>query len=83
MSKTFSKDDVASHSKGDSLWIVVDEDVYDVTKFQDEHPGKFPFGGVVHKSCGLAPWRGWRLCIITCADGICEQVERRVRYNVA
>lgn len=41
MSKTFSKDDVASHSKGDSLWIVIDEDVYDVTKFQDEHPGKF------------------------------------------
>ena len=40
MSKTFSKDDVASHSKGDSLWIVIDEDVYDVTKFQDEHPGK-------------------------------------------
>ncbi|EPS30614.1 hypothetical protein PDE_05566 [Penicillium oxalicum 114-2] len=39
MSKTFSKDDVASHSKGDSLWIVIDEDVYDVTKFQDEHPG--------------------------------------------
>jgi cytochrome b involved in lipid metabolism len=43
MSKTFSKDDVASHSKGDSLWIVIDEDVYDVTKFQDEHPGKFFF----------------------------------------
>lgn len=41
MSKTFSKDAVASHNKGDSLWIVIDEDVYDVTKFQDEHPGKF------------------------------------------
>ncbi|KAJ6104522.1 hypothetical protein N7523_010842 [Penicillium sp. IBT 18751x] len=40
MAKTFSKDDVASHSKGDSLWIVIDEDVYDVSKFQDEHPGK-------------------------------------------
>lgn len=44
MSKTFSKDDVASHSKGDSLWIIVDEDVYDVTKFQDEHPGKLTLG---------------------------------------
>lgn len=41
MSKTFSKDAVASHNKGDSLWIVIDEDVYDVTKFQDEHPGIF------------------------------------------
>ncbi|KAI0514708.1 acyl-CoA dehydrogenase/oxidase [Xylaria bambusicola] len=39
MSKTFSKADVASHNKPDSLWIVVDEDVYDLTKFQDEHPG--------------------------------------------
>jgi cytochrome b involved in lipid metabolism len=41
MAKTFSKDDVASHGKSDSLWIVIDEDVYDVSKFQDEHPGKF------------------------------------------
>lgn len=40
MAKTFSKDDVASHSKGDNLWIIIDEDVYDVSKFQDEHPGK-------------------------------------------
>ncbi|KAI1397972.1 acyl-CoA dehydrogenase NM domain-like protein [Hypoxylon fuscum] len=39
MSKTFSKSDVASHNKGDSLWIIVDDDVYDLTKFQDEHPG--------------------------------------------
>ncbi|KAK5788763.1 hypothetical protein VI817_009721 [Penicillium citrinum] len=38
MAKTFSKDDVASHSKGDNLWIIIDEDVYDVSKFQDEHP---------------------------------------------
>jgi cytochrome b involved in lipid metabolism len=39
MAKTFSLDDVASHGKGDSVWIVIDEDVYDVSKFQDEHPG--------------------------------------------
>ncbi|KKA19066.1 Long-chain-acyl-CoA dehydrogenase [Rasamsonia emersonii CBS 393.64] len=38
MSKTFTKDDVASHNKPDSLWVVIDEDVYDLTKFQDEHP---------------------------------------------
>lgn len=44
MSKTFSQDDVASHGKGDSLWIIVDEDVYDLTKFQDEHPGKLTLG---------------------------------------
>lgn len=49
MAKTFSKDEVASHSKGDSLWIVIDEDVYDVSKFQDEHPGK-PCAGDVTAS---------------------------------
>jgi cytochrome b involved in lipid metabolism len=40
MSQTVSKEQVAAHNKSDSLWIVIDEDVYDVTKFQDEHPGK-------------------------------------------
>ena len=39
MSQTFATTDVASHNKPDSLWVIVDEDVYDLTKFQDEHPG--------------------------------------------
>ncbi|KAK3346800.1 acyl-CoA dehydrogenase/oxidase [Lasiosphaeria hispida] len=39
MSKTFSQSDVASHNKADSLWIVVDGNVYDLTAFQDDHPG--------------------------------------------
>jgi cytochrome b involved in lipid metabolism len=39
MSQRFSAADVASHKTPNSLWIIVDEDVYDVTKFQDEHPG--------------------------------------------
>ncbi|KAJ9605125.1 hypothetical protein H2200_010515 [Cladophialophora chaetospira] len=39
MSKRFSTADVASHNKTDNLYIIVDEDVYDLTKFQDEHPG--------------------------------------------
>ena len=39
MSKTLSKDDVSSHKTKDDLWIIVDDDVYDLTKFQDEHPG--------------------------------------------
>lgn len=39
MSKTFTQSDVASNNKSDSLWIVVDGDVYDLTKFQDDHPG--------------------------------------------
>ena len=39
MSKSFSASDVASRNKVDNLWIIVDQDVYDLTKFQDEHPG--------------------------------------------
>lgn len=39
MSKTFAASDVASHNKPDNLYIIVDEDVYDLTKFQEEHPG--------------------------------------------
>ncbi|KAH8700176.1 putative acyl-CoA dehydrogenase [Talaromyces proteolyticus] len=39
MSQTFSKDQVASKNKSDGLWVIIDEDVYDLTKFQDEHPG--------------------------------------------
>jgi len=37
--KTFSQSDVASHNKADNLWIIVDGDVYDLTKFKEEHPG--------------------------------------------
>ncbi len=39
MSKTFTKDDVAAHKSKDDLYIIVDEDVYDLTIFQNEHPG--------------------------------------------
>lgn len=41
MSQTFSASDVSSHNKPDDLYIIVDEDVYDLTKFQDEHPGVY------------------------------------------
>jgi len=39
MAKTFTTQDVAAHNKPNDLYIVVDEDVYDLTQFQDEHPG--------------------------------------------
>ena len=41
MSKTFSTADVASHKTPSDLFVVVDEDVYDLTKFQEEHPGTY------------------------------------------
>jgi len=41
MSKSFTKADVATHNKPDNLYIIVDDDVYDLTTFQEDHPGKF------------------------------------------
>jgi len=40
MSKSLSVADVATHKDADSgMYIIVDENVYDVTGFVDEHPG--------------------------------------------
>lgn len=39
MSGTYSSSDVASHNKADDLWIIVEGGVYDLTKFQTDHPG--------------------------------------------
>ncbi|KAK4507380.1 hypothetical protein PRZ48_001115 [Zasmidium cellare] len=39
MSKVFKAEEVAAHKKPDDLYIIVDQDVYDLTTFQDEHPG--------------------------------------------
>ncbi|ESZ98466.1 hypothetical protein SBOR_1128 [Sclerotinia borealis F-4128] len=41
MSKTFSPSEVAAHSKDaeDGLYIIIDENVYDITNFLEEHPG--------------------------------------------
>ena len=32
MAKVFKQSEVAEHKKPESLWIIVDDDVYDVTK---------------------------------------------------
>ncbi|KAH8201931.1 hypothetical protein TruAng_003923 [Truncatella angustata] len=40
MSKSFTKKEVAEHKTEDSgIYIIVEDGVYDVTKFIDEHPG--------------------------------------------
>jgi len=40
MSQQISAKDVATHKTvEDGLWIIIDGEVYDVTKFVDEHPG--------------------------------------------
>jgi hypothetical protein len=54
MSQRFTAANVASHNKADNLYIIVDEDVYDLTKFQDDHPGgkksEYPQGTVCFSS---------------------------------
>jgi len=37
--KTFTREEVAKHDTVESLWIIVDSKVYDVTRFKDMHPG--------------------------------------------
>ncbi|KAI8819314.1 acyl-CoA dehydrogenase/oxidase [Fimicolochytrium jonesii] len=37
--KEFSVQDVASHNTEESLWIIIDGVVYDLTRFADLHPG--------------------------------------------
>jgi len=37
--KKFSKKEVAEHTDKKSTWIIINDNVYDVTKFLEEHPG--------------------------------------------
>lgn len=39
MSATFTREEVARHNNADDMWIIVDGDVYDVSKFARLHPG--------------------------------------------
>ncbi|KAK0404788.1 hypothetical protein QR680_017626 [Steinernema hermaphroditum] len=37
--KVISKAEVAEHNSSESCWVIMDDKVYDVTKFLMEHPG--------------------------------------------
>ena len=37
--KTFTRAEVAKHNNNLSLWLIIHNKVYDVTKFMEEHPG--------------------------------------------
>lgn len=39
MDRQISLDEVKKHNKDDSLWMVIHDNVYDVTSFLKEHPG--------------------------------------------
>ena len=37
--KEYTRDEVAKHNKPGDLWIVIDSEVYNVSKFSELHPG--------------------------------------------
>lgn len=39
MTQTITLDEVKQHNSRDSVWFVIHNKVYDVTKFMEEHPG--------------------------------------------
>lgn len=37
--KVFTKEEVAKHNKADDCWVIIKDEVLDVTKFLEDHPG--------------------------------------------
>ncbi|ORX56265.1 acyl-CoA dehydrogenase NM domain-like protein [Hesseltinella vesiculosa] len=50
MSKTFTREEVARHTSESDLWIIIDTDIYDLSRFVELHPGGvFPLMQVAGK----------------------------------
>lgn len=39
MSKEFSREEVAKHNTPEDLWIIINDEVFNVTEWQNDHPG--------------------------------------------
>lgn len=50
MEELYTRADVASHKTAEDLWIIISNNVYDVTQFQEKHPG-----GEKSKQCIRTP----------------------------
>ena len=35
----YTRDEIARHASVDDLWVIIDDKVYDLTDYVDEHPG--------------------------------------------
>ncbi|TFK27197.1 acyl-CoA dehydrogenase [Coprinopsis marcescibilis] len=40
--RTFSREEVSKHNRRDDLWVIIEDSVYDLTHFAEEHPGGLP-----------------------------------------
>lgn len=62
MSQTFTPAEVAAHKTADKgLYIIIDNSVFDVTKFVDEHPGG---AKILKRVAGKdATKQFWKVCI--------------------
>lgn len=62
MAKTFTPAEVATHNSPDKgLFIIIDNNVYDVTNFIDEHPGG---PKILKRVAGKdASKQFWKVCI--------------------
>ena len=38
-STPYARDEIATHASVDDLWVIIDDKVYDLTDYVDEHPG--------------------------------------------
>lgn len=62
MSQTFTPADVSAHNNPDKgMYIIIDNSVYDVTKFVDEHPGG---AKILKRVAGKdASKQFWKVCL--------------------
>lgn len=53
--KEYSRAEIAKHNKKDDCWLIIDDKVYDVTKFIADHPG----GEIILKNAGADSSEGF------------------------